>query len=63
MLLVHLEFKIFILGRTYIVGYTFGNHALWRRASGVVKLNFQPYISQMKILNTVIPKLPVIYIL
>ena len=33
----------FNLGR-YIVGYTVGNLVLWPRASGAVKLDFQPYI-------------------
>ena len=35
----------FHLGR-YIVGYTFGNLVLWRRASGAVKCDFQPYIQR-----------------
>ena len=33
----------FHLGR-YIVGYTFGNLALWRRLSGAVKRDFRTYI-------------------
>ena len=48
------------MGR-YIVPYMVGNHILWFRSHASVKLNFQPYMGlcippQMKILNTVIPK-------
>ena len=51
--------------RRYIVGYTVGNLVLRGRASGAVKRDFRThnrrYISQMKILNMVIPILQHFY--
>ena len=43
-------FKIFILGR-YIIVYKVGNLVLQRRVSGVIKHDFQLYISRSTLPN------------